>query len=168
MRLIPSINIGEYRPGTARPDDGGLYPLEEAGTYGPVPKSKHPGKWSLPKAYVPREKKQKIYASYAICEGCCTQNVQETNKTGTRRRGSVSTVASDNVSVSPPKRSERAMSEPPNKEIKKQVKFEPRSMSEPISPKISTVDSVDEELSMVGRLKLAMEVMEDTIGSLKV
>jgi len=164
MRLIPSINIGEYRPGTARPDDGGLYPLEEAGTYGPVPKSKHPGKWSLPKAYVPREKKPKIYASYAICEGC-TQNVQETNKTGTRRRGSVSTVASDNVSVGPPKRSERAVSEPPKCQIKKQVKFEPRSMSEPIRQKIS---AVDEELSMVGRLKLAMEVMEDTIGSLKV
>ena len=53
-RLIPSINIGEYRPGIERPDDGGLYPLEEAGTYGPVPKSKHPGKWSQPKAYVPR------------------------------------------------------------------------------------------------------------------
>jgi len=159
QRLIPSINIGEYRPGIERPDDGGLYPLEEAGTYGPVPKSKHPGKWSQPKAYVPREKKPKIYASYAICEGC-TQNVQESNKTGTRRRGSVSTVVSDNLT--PPK---RAVSEPPKSPVKKQVKFEPRSMSEPIKSEIS---NVEEELGMVGRLKLAMEVMEDTIGSLKV
>ena len=45
------------------------------------------------------------------------------------------------------------------------VKFEPRSMSEPIKSEIS---NVEEELGMVGRLKLAMEVMEDTIGSLKV
>ena len=53
-RLIPSVNVGEYGPGPERPDDGGLYPLEEAGTYGPVPKVKHPGKWSLPQPYVPR------------------------------------------------------------------------------------------------------------------
>ena len=53
-RYLPSVNIGEYRAGTERPEDGGLYPLEDPGTYGAVPKQKHPGKWSLPQAYIPR------------------------------------------------------------------------------------------------------------------
>ena len=53
-RYLPSVNIGEYRAGTERPEDGGLYPLEDPGTYGAVPRQKHPGKWSLPPAYVPR------------------------------------------------------------------------------------------------------------------
>ena len=53
-RYLPSVNIGEYRAGTERPEDGGLYPLEDPGTYGVVPRQKHPGKWSLPQAYVPR------------------------------------------------------------------------------------------------------------------
>ena len=54
LRYLPSVNIGEYRAGTERPEDGGLYPLEDPGTYGAVPRQKHPGKWSLPQAYIPR------------------------------------------------------------------------------------------------------------------
>ena len=53
-RLVPSVTVGEYRAGAERPEDGGLYPLAEAGTYGQVPRAKHPGKWAQPKAYVPR------------------------------------------------------------------------------------------------------------------
>ena len=51
---MPSVTVGEYRAGAERPEDGGLYPLAEAGTYGQVPRAKHPGKWTQPKAYVPR------------------------------------------------------------------------------------------------------------------
>merc|ERR1711872_543629 len=120
QRLIPSVNVGEYGPGPERPDDGGLYPLEEAGTYGPVPKAKHPGKWSLPQPYVPREKKPKTYASYNISEGCAL-HARVLNKNDNwgarlgvpRRRGSVSSNASS-------ARFERAVSEPP--QIKKQSK----------------------------------------------
>ena len=92
-----------------------------------------------------------------------------------RRRGSVSSNAS---SV---QRYERAVSEPP--QIKKQSKgeyviskrksknqllsywllvtFVKRSVSEP------TTSTVDEELGMIGRLKLVREVKEDTIESLQ-
>jgi len=64
--LIPAANMGEYEPPRERPEDGGLYPLNAEGTYGRVPKSRNPGRWQeLPK-YQKREKKPKLYASYAI------------------------------------------------------------------------------------------------------
>merc|ERR1712122_354043 len=94
-----------------------LIPLEEAGTYGPVPKAKHPGKWSLPQPYVPRERRPKTYASYNISEGCAlharvlNKNDNWGGRVGVpRRRGSVSSNASS-------ARFERAVSEPP--QIKK-------------------------------------------------
>ena len=58
--------MGEYTTCLSRPDDGGLYPLEEEGTYGRVPKKEHQGKWTGPQPYVKRERKPKMYASYAI------------------------------------------------------------------------------------------------------
>jgi len=36
--------MGVYTSGPLRPEDGGLYPLEEEGTYGRVPRRPHPGK----------------------------------------------------------------------------------------------------------------------------
>ena len=54
LRLLPSLTVGEYGPAADRPEDGGLYPLEEAGEYGAVPKLKYPGKWKAPQHYVPR------------------------------------------------------------------------------------------------------------------
>ena len=73
-RLVPSVTVGEYRAGAERPEDGGLYPLAEAGTYGQVPRAKHPGKWAQPKAYVPR------WAGYwlgcAVARTVCTLLLQ--------------------------------------------------------------------------------------------
>merc|ERR1712045_415517 len=69
-RLIPAANMGEYEPPRERPEDGGLYPLNAEGTYGRVPKNRNPGRWQeLPK-YQKREKKPKLYASYAISDKC--------------------------------------------------------------------------------------------------
>ena len=62
--------MGEYTTGHHRPDDGGLYPLEEEGTYGRVPKKVHAAKWAEPEPYVKRERKTKMYASYAISDKC--------------------------------------------------------------------------------------------------
>jgi len=62
--------MGEYEPPRERPEDGGLYPLNAEGTYGRVPKNRNPGRWQeLPK-YQKREKKPKLYASYAISDKC--------------------------------------------------------------------------------------------------
>ena len=36
--------MGVYTSGPLRPEDGGVYPLEEEGTYGRVPRRPHPGK----------------------------------------------------------------------------------------------------------------------------
>ena len=62
--------MGEYTPGLSRPEDGGLYPLEEEGTYGRVPKKEYQGKWTGPLPYVKRERKPKMYASYSISDKC--------------------------------------------------------------------------------------------------
>merc|ERR1711953_1527008 len=69
-RLLPAANMGEYEPPRERPEDGGLCPLNAEGTYGRVPKNRNPGRWQeLPK-YQKREKKPKLYASYAISDKC--------------------------------------------------------------------------------------------------
>ena len=44
--------------------------LEEEGTYGTVPKKVHAAKWAEPEPYVKRERKTKMYASYAISDKC--------------------------------------------------------------------------------------------------
>jgi len=162
-RLLPSLTVGEYAPPNV-PPQGGLFPLQEEGSYGEVPKIKTKGKWKLPQPYVPREKKPKVYASYNICE-CCVQGQerkwtsvsrsQELERRETRRRESLS-------SLSP--RTERATSAPPqtNASIKKQVKFVKRSGSEP------TKNTVEEELGLLSKLKLTKEVKQDTIESLRV
>ena len=72
-----------------------------------------------------------------------------------RRRESVSSTVS---------RTERAVSAPPQTTTvspKKQVKFVKRSVSEP------TKSSVEEELGLLGKLRLAKEVKKDTIGRLR-
>ena len=43
FRLLPSLTVGEYGPAVERPEEGGLYPLEEEGKYGAKPKQKYPG-----------------------------------------------------------------------------------------------------------------------------
>ena len=103
-----------------------------------------------------------MYASYNICECCVHGQEQEkrggrgttTTTTTTRRRESVSSTVS---------RNERAVSAPPQTtgSPRKQVKFVKRSVSEP------SKSSVEEELGILGRLRLAKEVKMDTIGRLR-
>ena len=110
-----------------------------------------------------RERKPKVYASYNICECCVHGQEQEkrggrgTTTTTTRRRESVSSTVSSTVS-----RNERAVSAPPQTAAypRKQVKFVKRSISEP------SKSSVEEELGILGRLRLSKEVKNDTIGRL--
>merc|ERR1712045_280564 len=150
-RLLPSLAVGEYAPPAVLPR-GGLFPLQEEGSYGELPKVKTRGKWKLPQPYVPREKKPKVYASYNICE-CCVQG-QEVERRGT-------SVSSRRNNLS---RNERAASAPPQTttSIKKQVKFVKRIVSEPAK------NTAEEELGLLNRLKLSKEVKQDTIESLRV
>merc|ERR1719273_410959 len=151
---LPSKFLAKYSP-----------LLEDPGTYGAVPKQRHPGKWSLPQAYTPREKKPKTYASYNISSGCALHNrVLRLNSlsftAGTRRNNDWSGESERERRGRTPPRQERAVSEPLIQK-KKIVKFVQRSESEPAR------SSVEEELGMIGRLRLVKEVGEDAKDSLQ-
>ena len=70
--IMPSAFMGEYeasaptRRRSAPAKTGPLYPLREEGTYGNLPKGPPPP----PPAYKGRDKKVKIYSSYAVDNGC--------------------------------------------------------------------------------------------------
>jgi len=68
-RRIPSAEVGEYCEWEDRRGKY-LFPLEEEGSYGPLPEYKSPGKWTEPAGYSKRERKPKVYASYAINMEC--------------------------------------------------------------------------------------------------
>ena len=64
-KYIPSEDIGdyeEYRKKKSPKKTGPLYPLDEEGSYGAPPSALPP---PLP-GYQKREKKTKVYASYAV------------------------------------------------------------------------------------------------------
>merc|ERR1719154_140024 len=115
QRLLPSLEMGQYTPGHHRPEEGGLYPLEEEGTYGKVPKKVHTAKWAEPEPYVKRERKTKMYASYAISDKCelhalLLDKYDRRLKQGSQR------------SRAPSVRSSRAASAPPEYEKAKEEK----------------------------------------------
>jgi len=66
-KYIPSEEIGEYESYKKKEKKkGGLYPLNEEGEYGPPPSALPP---PLP-GYQRRERKPKVYASYAVSSDC--------------------------------------------------------------------------------------------------
>jgi len=66
-KYIPSLEIGEYEHYKKKQTKkGGLYPLGEEGEYGAAPSSLPP---PLP-GYQKRERKPKVYASYAVSSDC--------------------------------------------------------------------------------------------------
>lgn len=77
--MIPSADMGEYEngdpnrrrsaPPQSKPPGGGLYPLDEEGAYGEPPRQ--PGKpRSAPEPPPIRERKPKVYSSYAVDSDC--------------------------------------------------------------------------------------------------
>eukprot|EP00092_Neocalanus_flemingeri_P012379 GFUD01013347.1.p1 GENE.GFUD01013347.1~~GFUD01013347.1.p1 ORF type:complete len:164 (+),score=64.34 GFUD01013347.1:29-520(+) len=153
-RLVPSLTMGEYITGVSRPDGGGLYPLAEEGMYGRVPRKEYQARWTGPQPYVKRERKTKMYASYAISDKCELHALV----LGKYDRRSQQTQQPPR----PSSRSGRAASAPPETQLsaKKPVKPIDRRPSLPPSHRI------DEELGMLSKLKLTREVEEDTIESL--
>jgi len=163
-RLIPAANMGEYEPPRERPEDGGLYPLNAEGTYGRVPKNRNPGRWQeLPK-YQKREKKPKLYASYAISDKCELHSLV-LDKYMRAPKCSVHSSGSGSG------RSSRATSAPPQNlpvtEVKeKSVEKSSRQASLPPVEVGSTMMLKVEDLDMLARLKLAREKEEDCMESL--
>merc|ERR1711970_247823 len=163
-RLIPAANMGEYEPPRERPEDGGLYPLNAEGTYGRVPKNRNPGRWQeLPK-YQKREKKPKLYASYAISDKCELHSLV-LDKYMRPPKCSVHSSGSGSG------RSSRATSAPPQNlpvtEVKeKSVEKSSRQASLPPVEVGSTMMLKVEDLDMLARLKLAREKEEDCMESL--
>merc|ERR1711936_279273 len=116
--MIPSESMGEYegpnrrRSAPAKPAH--LYPLNEEGTYGRPPAGPKP-----PSPIFKRERKPKIYSSYAVDNKCCLhakkiekideQRKKEQEEARARRRRSMS--GRRNVSASPSRASSRAGSE---------------------------------------------------------
>jgi len=155
--------MGEYEPPRERPEDGGLYPLNAEGTYGRVPKNRNPGRWQeLPK-YQKREKKPKLYASYAISDKCELHSLVLDKY----MRPPKCSVHSSSGSG----RSSRATSAPPQNltvtEVKeKSVEKSSRQASLPPVEVGSTMMLKVEDLDMLARLKLAREKEEDCMESL--
>jgi len=88
-RYIPSEEIGdyeEYRKKKTPKKTGPLYPLDEEGSYGAPPSALPP---PLP-GYQKRDRKPKVYASYAVSSDCCmhadklVQNEADKGKTPPR------------------------------------------------------------------------------------
>merc|ERR1711936_1464437 len=166
-RLIPAANMGEYEPPRERPEDGGLYPLNAEGTYGRVPKSRNPGRWQELPRYQKREKKPKLYASYAISDKCELHSLV-LDKYMRPPKCSVHSGPGSSTSG----RSSRATSAPPQSLAAPEVKERPvekqnsRQASLPPVEVGSTMMLKVEDLDMLARLKLAREKEEDCMEAL--
>ena len=115
--------MGEYDSGASRrksapakPPGGGLFPLDEEGAYGRPPAAPAPPPPATPK----RERKPKVYSSYAVDSKCDLhakklakvekQREREQEEARTRRRRSLAMANRRNVSASPSRASSEARS----------------------------------------------------------
>jgi len=85
---IPSEEMGDYEEArNRRKSSGPLYPLSEEGRYGPPPKEKPKPRPPLP-GYEKRDRKSKVYASYAVSNDCCMHSHKlDKNEQGQATRG---------------------------------------------------------------------------------
>jgi len=119
--FMPAETMGDYenangrrKSAPAKPKDGGLFPLDEEGTYGRPPAAPAPPAPPTPK----RERKPKVYASYAVDQDCGVhakklakvekQRERELEEQRSRRRRNS---FRRNVSASPSRAGSRAGSE---------------------------------------------------------
>ena len=153
--------MGEYSPAQERPEDGGLYPLEEEGTYGRVPKRRTAGRWSSPQAYVRRERRTKMYASYAISDKCELHSLLLDKYD---RRSSHDKRPYHEKSQT---REGRATSAPPEYQNKEKEAPEQNQRGESLPPSVGEMSGDIEDLDMINKLKLSKEVEVDTMESLR-
>eukprot|EP00092_Neocalanus_flemingeri_P003411 GFUD01003653.1.p1 GENE.GFUD01003653.1~~GFUD01003653.1.p1 ORF type:complete len:173 (+),score=50.23 GFUD01003653.1:20-538(+) len=155
-RLVPSLTMGEYITGVSRPDGGGLYPLAEEGMYGRVPKKEYQARWTGPQPYVKRERKTKMYASYAISDKCelhalVLGKYDRRSKEQTRRP------------MEPQSRSCRAVSAPP--EFQQSVNQTMKTVER--RPSLPSTQNNGEMEEMISKLNIKGKVGEDNMESLR-
>ena len=149
--------MGEYSPAKTRPLDGGLFPLEDPGTYGRVPKKEYLGKWTDPEPYVKREKKPKIYSSYSISDKCELHSLVMDKYTRGCKVHSLSPAPA--LSLSRASRAGSSLSEEDSSKMKV-----PKLQDSLSSQILST--SLD-DLEMTSKLLLVRELEDDTRDALK-
>jgi len=165
QRMVPSLEVGEYSRYQETSKEY-LFPLQEEGHYGPLPVYKTQGKWTpLPK-YERREKKPKVYASYAVSSDCGVHG----HKIGSYKKNCdsrPSSRASSRRSLSVPP---RAVSVPPKLEVLQTPQYKTevrertlRQLSAP--PLMGTKESYALE-DMIGKLKVSITIKQDIEGSL--
>jgi len=165
-RYMPSVEVGEYCQYEDRRGKY-LFPLAEEGSYGPLPQYKSPGKWMEPAGYTKREKKPKVYASYAINSDCAFHGPKldrferEPSPRKTPPRSS------------PPKsvsKAKRANSLPPQPIIPPQNTAAPRprmTSLPPPSPLPTPTPQLEVDLvEMTGRLMVTRAISQDLEDSL--
>lgn len=90
---IPSQEMGDYEEARnrTRKKSGALFPLDEEGCYGRPPAQQAQQARQLPAplpGYLKRERKPKVYASYAVSNDCCMHAQKlEKNETAKTSRG---------------------------------------------------------------------------------
>jgi len=103
-KYVPSEDMGDYeilkRGKTPKKKSGALYPLSEEGSYGPPPASA-PRSRALP-GYQKRDRKLKVYASYAVDSDCSAHSHALSKNEAERGR-------------SPPKPARRRATMPPER-----------------------------------------------------
>lgn len=85
---IPSQEMGDYEEARGRRKSSGpLYPLSEEGAYGAPPREKPKPRPPLP-GYEKRDRKPKVYASYAVSNECSMHSHKlDVNERGQATRG---------------------------------------------------------------------------------
>eukprot|EP00088_Acartia_fossae_P070049 TRINITY_DN9283_c0_g1_i3.p1 TRINITY_DN9283_c0_g1~~TRINITY_DN9283_c0_g1_i3.p1 ORF type:complete len:189 (-),score=67.94 TRINITY_DN9283_c0_g1_i3:643-1209(-) len=165
-RRIPSLEVGEYCEYEDRRGKY-LFPLEEEGSYGPLPQYKYPGKWMEPQGYTRREKKPKVYASYAINSDCAFHGpkLERFEREPSPRKTP--------PRASPPKsvttKVKRASSLPPESTIlpyKPVGQPKPRMTSVPPTSPTPIPPELDDLSELTGRLRVTRAISQDIEDSL--
>jgi len=110
-KYVPSEDIGDYevlkKEKSSRKTSGPLYPLTEEGDYGappaPIPRQR------VSQQYEKRERKLKVYASYAVDSDCCAHSKVLTRNESDRGRSPPKPIRRRNTTENrpPPQRLER-------------------------------------------------------------
>jgi len=110
-KYVPSEDIGDYevlkKEKSSKKTSGPLYPLTEEGDYGappaPIPRQR------VSQQYEKRERKLKVYASYAVDSDCCAHSKVLTRNESDRGRSPPKPIRRRNTTENrpPPQRLER-------------------------------------------------------------
>merc|ERR1712128_128066 len=150
-KYIPSEDIGDYEEYRKKksPKKGPLYPLDEEGAYGAPPAALPP---PLP-GYQKREKKTKVYASYAVSSDCFMHGDKlEQNETDRRK--------------TPPRTVRKKSSPPSYNSVSRQERSSSQSRARSHSVRLpSPAPSIDSYVSRTSNWKNSLRSSESPARS---